>query len=81
MRYSRGGGNGHPTDEFHHKYNLEMLDEKETSKINQDPMWYLFSFTWQTSKIYLAFSNNYVKNDQMLPVDGTVENYSLTESK
>lgn len=40
----------------------------------------LFSFAWQTSKIYLAFSNNYVRNDQMLPVDATVENYGLTES-
>lgn len=40
----------------------------------------IFSFEQQTSKIYLALSNNYMKNDQMLPVDGTLENYRLTES-
>lgn len=30
--------------------------------------------------MYLAFSSNYMKTDQMLPVDGTGENYRLTES-
>lgn len=52
-------------DEAHYKYFLEMRGVGA----NEDPIWNLFSFEQQTSKIYLVFSNNYIKNDQMLPVD------------
>lgn len=50
------------------------MNKPQSSKINQDLIQHLFSFEQQTSKIYLAFSNNYMKNDQMLPVDGTGQN-------
>lgn len=42
-------------DVAYYKY----ISEIRGSGANQDPIWYLFSFEEQTSKIYLAFSNNY----------------------
>lgn len=56
---------------------IHLRDEEGKGKPRSN---LIFSFEQQTSKIYLALSNNYMKNDQMLPVDGTLENYRLTES-
>lgn len=47
---------------------------KSKPKINRDLTQHLFSCVQQTPKIHLTFSNNYTKNDQMLPVDETGEN-------